>query len=114
MAIMQFPRVLNSLRHVSPILPRQVIPLPLSSPRYLHPSRPYSHQRPQCQITNIIGSPQVFFRYVSGRWLWDEKQQLAERYRESDIRFSSPEITICCSSSNSLGESHLGVVLMAH
>ncbi|GMG03822.1 unnamed protein product [Aspergillus oryzae var. brunneus] len=36
-------------------------------------------------MANIVGNPQDFFRYTSGRWIWDERQQLRERYREFDI-----------------------------
>ncbi|GMF71552.1 unnamed protein product [Aspergillus oryzae] len=36
-------------------------------------------------MANIVGNPQDFFRYTSGRWIWDERQQLRERYREYDI-----------------------------
>ena len=47
--------------------------------------RRFSHQHPHPQTGNIIGNPQDFFRYTSGRWIWNEKQQLRERYREFDI-----------------------------
>ncbi|PKY07456.1 phosphotransferase family protein [Aspergillus campestris IBT 28561] len=82
---MLFPRMLNRIRHVFPILRRETVLLPLSSQSYSHPSRPYSHQHPQHQIANIVGSPHDFFRYTSGRWLWDEAQRLEERHREFDI-----------------------------
>lgn len=36
-------------------------------------------------MANIVGDPQDFFSYTSGRWVWDERQQLRERYREFDI-----------------------------
>ena len=26
-----------------------------------------------------------FFRYTSGRWVWDEEQQLRDRYKEFDV-----------------------------
>ncbi|RAH65658.1 phosphotransferase family protein [Aspergillus aculeatinus CBS 121060] len=53
--------------------------LPISS------RRRYSYQHPQLRMANIVGDPQDFFRYTSGRWVWDERQQLQERYREFDI-----------------------------
>ncbi|EIT78678.1 phosphotransferase family protein [Aspergillus oryzae 100-8] len=59
-------------------LSRETFLLPLSS-------RCYSYQHPQLQMANIVGNPQDFFRYTSGRWIWDERQQLRERYREFDI-----------------------------
>ncbi|RAK79536.1 phosphotransferase family protein [Aspergillus fijiensis CBS 313.89] len=43
------------------------------------------YQHPQLRMANIVGDPQDFFRYTSGRWVWDERQQLQERYREFDI-----------------------------
>jgi hypothetical protein len=27
----------------------------------------------------------TFFRYISGRWLWDEEQQLRDRYKAIDV-----------------------------
>lgn len=53
---------------------RKIIPEPLLSRHYSQPP-----------LSNIVGNPQDFFRYTSGRWLWDEKQQLQERYREFNI-----------------------------
>ncbi|KAL2867762.1 uncharacterized protein BJX67DRAFT_387645 [Aspergillus lucknowensis] len=37
------------------------------------------------QTANIVRNPQDFFRYTSGRWVWDESKQLQERYREFNI-----------------------------
>ncbi|KAJ0422488.1 phosphotransferase family protein [Aspergillus carlsbadensis] len=50
-----------------------------------NPSRCYSTQHPQIPIANLVGDPQDCFRYTSGRWIWDEEQQLAERQRVFDI-----------------------------
>lgn len=36
-------------------------------------------------MDNIVGNPHDFFNYTSGRCLWDEEEQLRERYREFDI-----------------------------
>lgn len=76
-----FPRMLRGNRSIlsnSSNLSRETFLLPLSS-------RCYSYQHPQLQMANIVGNPQDFFRYTSGRWIWDERQQLRERYREFDI-----------------------------
>lgn len=32
-----------------------------------------------------MGSPYEFFNYTSGRWVWNEEEQLQERYRKFDI-----------------------------
>lgn len=64
----------NRIRITLPILSRETKLSCLSLRRY-------SHQYP----ANIVGNPQDFFRYTSGRWVWDEKQQLEERYREFNI-----------------------------
>ncbi|KAE8147108.1 phosphotransferase family protein [Aspergillus avenaceus] len=63
---------------ILPILSRRAISLPFSS-------RHYSYRHPKLQMANIVGSPHDFFNYTSGRWIWDEEQQLQERYREFDI-----------------------------
>ncbi|KAB8272597.1 phosphotransferase family protein [Aspergillus minisclerotigenes] len=73
-----FPRMLRGNRSILSNLSRETFLLPLSS-------RCYSYQHPQLQMANIVGNPQDFFRYTSGRWIWDERQQLRERYREFDI-----------------------------
>ncbi|KAF4260750.1 hypothetical protein KXV50_007694 [Aspergillus fumigatus] len=36
-------------------------------------------------MATIVGNPHGFFSYTSGRWIWDEEDQLRERYREFDI-----------------------------
>ncbi|THC90747.1 hypothetical protein EYZ11_009794 [Aspergillus tanneri] len=36
-------------------------------------------------MANVVGNPHDFYGYTSGRWVWDEKEQLRERYREFDI-----------------------------
>ncbi|KAA8649295.1 Phosphotransferase enzyme [Aspergillus tanneri] len=36
-------------------------------------------------MANIVGNPHELFGYTSGRWIWDEKEQLRERYHEFDI-----------------------------
>ncbi|GIK05338.1 phosphotransferase enzyme [Aspergillus viridinutans] len=36
-------------------------------------------------MATIVGDPRDFFKYTSGRWIWDEEEQLRERYREFDI-----------------------------
>ncbi|RHZ63467.1 phosphotransferase family protein [Aspergillus thermomutatus] len=36
-------------------------------------------------MATIVGNPRDFFNYTSGRWIWDEEEQLRERYREFDI-----------------------------
>lgn len=53
---------------------RKITPEPLLSRHYSQPP-----------LSNIVGNPQDFSRYTSGRWLWNEKQQLQERYREFNI-----------------------------
>ncbi|RAH48297.1 phosphotransferase family protein [Aspergillus brunneoviolaceus CBS 621.78] len=67
-------RMLNGIRSISPGLSRETTLLPISS------RRRYSYQHPQLRMANIVGDP-----YTSGRWVWDERQQLQERYREFDI-----------------------------
>ncbi|KAL4970398.1 aminoglycoside phosphotransferase family protein [Aspergillus stella-maris] len=47
--------------------------------------RCYSYQHPHFKMANNVGSPQDFFSYTSRRWIWEERQQLQERYREFDI-----------------------------
>lgn len=47
--------------------------------------RCYSHGQLDPLLATIIGDPQDFFRYTSGRWLWGEEQQLREKYREFNI-----------------------------
>ncbi|PWY78015.1 phosphotransferase family protein [Aspergillus sclerotioniger CBS 115572] len=61
-------------------------------PRLRPPAKPWhcrhrnlSHQHPQPPMGTIIGDPEDFFKYTSGRWLWDEETQLKERYRKFDI-----------------------------
>ena len=36
-------------------------------------------------MANVVGNPHDFFSYTSGRWIWDEEEQLRERYRRFDI-----------------------------
>jgi hypothetical protein len=36
-------------------------------------------------MASIVGNPHNFFSYTSGRWVWDEEEQLQERYREFNI-----------------------------
>lgn len=69
----------KAIRNTLAIWPRKTIPAPLSSRRYSN----QHHSQPH--LDNIIGNPKDFFRYTSGRWLWDEQQQLQERYREFNI-----------------------------
>lgn len=84
----------KAIRSTLPKWPKRIISASL-------PSRHYSHQHhPQPPLSNIIGNPKDFFRYTSGRWLWDEKQQLQERYREFDI-LELQKIAIQASSSQS-------------
>ncbi|PYH64433.1 phosphotransferase family protein [Aspergillus vadensis CBS 113365] len=84
----------RAIRNTLAIWPRKILPAPLSS-------RHHSHQHhSQPPLSNIIGNPQDFFRYTSGRWLWDEKQQLQERYREFNI-LELQKIAIQASSSES-------------
>lgn len=52
--------------------------------RLSHQSRNYHHP-PESRMSNIVGSPHEFFNYTSGRWAWDEEEQLRERYRKFDI-----------------------------
>ncbi|KAE8143966.1 phosphotransferase family protein [Aspergillus pseudotamarii] len=73
-----FSRMLKGIQSISPILSRDTTLLPISSRRY-------SYQHPQLRMANIVGDPQDFFNYTSGRWVWDERQQLQERYREFNI-----------------------------
>lgn len=84
----------KAIRNTLAIWPRKTIPAPLSS-------RHYSHQHhSQPPLSNIIGNSEDFFRYTSGRWLWDEQQQLQERYREFSI-LELQKIAIQASSSKS-------------
>lgn len=73
-----FPRLLNRIRNPLPILSRDSWLLTVLNRRY-------SSQHSQPQMAKIVGNPQDFFGYTSGRWIWNEKQQLQERHREFDI-----------------------------
>ena len=84
----------KAIRNTLAIWLKKIILAPLSS-------RHYSHQHhSQPPLYNIIGNPKDFFRYTSGRWLWDEQQQLQERYREFNI-LELQKIAIQASSSES-------------
>ncbi|KAM5468490.1 hypothetical protein MferCBS49748_003537 [Microsporum ferrugineum] len=72
-------RIFNRYQSLLPILFRETRP----SPPLLN--RRYSYQQFQPQVANIVGNTQDFFRYTSGRWVWDERQQLEERYREFNV-----------------------------
>ncbi|PLN86072.1 phosphotransferase family protein [Aspergillus taichungensis] len=85
--------MLRGIRSISPVLSRKTTRLPI-------PSRRYSYQHPQLRMANIVGDPQDFFSYTSGRWVWNERQQLQERYREFDI-LEIQKIAIESSSSGS-------------
>lgn len=58
-------------------------------------SRPYGNSHRSEMVGNMTTSEQTpstsldeyedFFRYTSGRWIWDEEQQLRDRYRVFDV-----------------------------
>lgn len=60
--------------------------------RFQHTRRYQAHSRQhrsRLQMSMKSDSQyEDFFRYTSGRWVWDEEQQLHDRYR----RFNVPEI----------------------
>lgn len=84
----------KAIRNTLAIWRRKITPAPFSSRHYFH----QHHSQPS--LSNIIGNPKDFFRYTSGRWVWDEKQQLQERYREFNI-LELQKIAIQASSSES-------------
>lgn len=45
---------------------------------------PQSHKIGTCN--EIPSEHEDFFRYTSGRWVWDEEQQLRDRYKAFNIR----------------------------
>ncbi|EZF73891.1 hypothetical protein H105_04230 [Trichophyton soudanense CBS 452.61] len=49
-----------------------------------------------------------FFRYTTGRWLWDEKQQLLERYREFNIQELQATVARTLGSHNCVSMSKIG------
>lgn len=51
--------------------------------------REFSHL-PSTTTSPYDDDEHEFFRYTSGRWLWNEKEQLCERYR----RFNVPELQL--------------------
>ncbi|RAL04061.1 uncharacterized protein BO80DRAFT_486328 [Aspergillus ibericus CBS 121593] len=93
----KFPRMLKGIRSIVPAS-RETTLFPIFS-------RHYSYQRPQPQMANIAGNTQDFFSYTSGRWVWNERQQLQERYREFDI-LELQKIAVESSSSGSCARSY--------
>jgi hypothetical protein len=51
----------------------------------LLPEGYYSNDQPDSSLATIVGDAQDFFRYISGRWVWSEEQQLQENYSEFNI-----------------------------
>lgn len=72
-----FSRILTKIRYTSPALTRDAR-LHFSTQRYFH-------QHPEPRMDSIVGNPHDFFSYTSGRWVWNEEEQLRERYREFNI-----------------------------
>ena len=77
-------RTSSHLLFIPPVASRHYIPRP--TPR--HQARSEQHKF-RYQISTKSDSPyEEFFRYTSGRWVWDEEQQLRHRFR----RFNVPEL----------------------
>lgn len=70
-------RISTSIRSTLPTLTRYA--------RLRFSTQSYFHQHPEPRMDSIVGNPRDFFTYTSGRWVWDEEEQLQERYREFDI-----------------------------
>ncbi|KAL4944635.1 hypothetical protein BDV06DRAFT_232872 [Aspergillus oleicola] len=65
--------------------PRATLLVLTRSIKSLFSKRCYSHQHLDPPLNNVVGNPTDFFRHTSGRWLWNEEEQLRARYREFDI-----------------------------
>lgn len=63
-------------------------------PRHISLDRQYS----QVSMSNTKGE-EDFFRFTSGRWLWNEEERLRERYRRFDIS-ALKEIAVAVSGAN--------------
>lgn len=57
-------------------------------PTLRYQARSVHHTSPYQMPINPDSQYEGFFRYTSGRWLWDEEQQLRERFR----KFNVPEL----------------------
>jgi len=89
----QFQRASSPFAFMSCIASTQSIPRPTPP----HQTRRREH-RSLHQMSTIPDSQyEDFFRYTSGRWVWDEEQQLLDRFR----RFNVPELR--CVAARSVG-----------
>lgn len=102
---------------------RRPLPLSFSTPTLLwsdcqstHFLRSSSHRVSPCHrnlsqtiSTNSTSENEHFFRYTSGRWLWDEERQLRDRFRIFNVqelkRIAAESVGAkCCVSIDKLAE----------
>ena len=57
---------------------------------------------------NVLNKQHEFFRYTTGRWLWDEEARLRERYRYFDVAELRKIVSNVAASANCISMTKIG------